>query len=157
MAVESEAPSIGSGRSRPISDGIRQSGCSAVDRCESSGWGLIAKESETFRVRTGRLPHGEGLIPKESATCRAGSRTPTMSLTVEQLRNIARATVSGEPGAREAALTALGDPSPGEVAHDALAYVDHADRNVRVAALRVLSGADGPNAIEGVLRGLDDP
>jgi HEAT repeat protein len=89
--------------------------------------------------------------------CRAGNRTPTVSLTVDQLRELARATVSPDAGARAVALAALGDPAPDALAASAVAFVDHADRNVRVAALRVLGHAEGGQAVAGVLRGLDDP
>ncbi len=72
-----------------------------------------------------------------------------MSLTVDQLREAARATVSLDPDVRPAITE--------DLAAGALAFVDHADRNVRVAALRILAKADGTDAVRVVLRGLDDP
>jgi hypothetical protein len=72
-----------------------------------------------------------------------------MPLTVDELRDVARATVSLDPDARPAITK--------DLAAGALAFVDHPDRNVRVAALRILSKADAADAVVGVLRGLDDP
>jgi hypothetical protein len=80
-----------------------------------------------------------------------------MPLTVEQLRNLARANVALDRDARSAVLAALGDPSSEEQASSAIALLDDPDRNARVAALRVLAHTDGPDAVAGVLRGLDDP
>jgi hypothetical protein len=48
-------------------------------------------------------------------------------------------------------------PPPQVPAADALVHLDSDDRNVRVAALRVLAFAEGPAAAAGILRGLDDP
>ncbi|MEY2426162.1 MAG: hypothetical protein QOI61_1734 [Actinomycetota bacterium] len=71
-----------------------------------------------------------------------------MSLTVDELRDVARATVALDPDARPAITE--------EMAAGALSFIEHPDRNVRVAALRVLSQADGADAVNGVLRGFDD-
>jgi hypothetical protein len=68
-----------------------------------------------------------------------------MPLTIEQLRGLS------------AEATALGPDGPDAVAADVLPHLDSDDRNVRVAALRVLAWCDGPDAVEGILRGLDDP
>jgi hypothetical protein len=40
---------------------------------------------------------------------------------------------------------------------EVLPHLESEDRNVRVAALRVLAWCDGQDAISGILRGLDDP
>lgn len=69
-----------------------------------------------------------------------------MSLTVEQLREHARQAVALDPG---------GPPSVR--VDEVLPYLDSEDRNVRVAALRVLAWCDDPKAADGILRGLDDP
>ena len=79
-----------------------------------------------------------------------------MSLSVEELRELARIATAGrgstpDPDDEGAAGLASVDPA------DVMAYLDSEDRNIRVAALRVLSFTDGPVAAEGVLRGLDDP
>jgi HEAT repeat protein len=68
-----------------------------------------------------------------------------MSLTVEQLKDLARTT------------TALGGPdgAPARAA-DVLPHLDSDDRNVRVAALRLLAWCEEPEAADGILRGLDD-
>ena len=51
-----------------------------------------------------------------------------------------------------------GPPQPPAVdVTDVLAHFDSEDRNVRVAALRVLAFCEGAEAAEGILRGLDDP
>lgn len=68
-----------------------------------------------------------------------------MPLTVEQLRELA------------AQATAPGPDGPRAVAADVLPHLGSEDRNIRVAALRVLAWCDGPGAVEGILRGLDDP
>ena len=69
-----------------------------------------------------------------------------MSLTVEELRELARqAVASGGLG---------GDAVQVD---EVLAHLDSDDRNVRVAALRVLAWCDGSAAADGILRGLDDP
>lgn len=79
-----------------------------------------------------------------------------MSLTLEELRELSRVATSWrpappEPGSQEAARLASVDPA------DVAAHLDSEDRNVRVAALRVLAFTEGPVAVEGILRGLDDP
>jgi HEAT repeat protein len=80
-----------------------------------------------------------------------------MPLTVDQLRNLARANVDLDPAARAQVLAALGEPTAEDQAASAVALLDHPDRNIRVAGLRVLARADGQDAIAGILRGLDDP
>lgn len=80
-----------------------------------------------------------------------------MSLTAEQLRDLARASLVPDPTVRRATLDELGDPSPEQLGRDAVVFLDDADRNVRVKALRVLAWCDGEAAVQGVLRGLDDP
>ena len=68
-----------------------------------------------------------------------------MSLTVEQLKDLASTTTApGGPG---------GAPAR---AADVLPHLDSEDRNVRVAALRLLAWCDEPEAADGILRGLDD-
>jgi HEAT repeat protein len=73
-----------------------------------------------------------------------------MPLTVEELRakseEVRAYGWSGRPEAAERVPAA-----------DVLPHLDSEDRNIRVAALRVLAWCDGPEAIEGILRGLDDP
>ncbi|MGH9170592.1 MAG: hypothetical protein ACRD0Z_06940 [Acidimicrobiales bacterium] len=78
-------------------------------------------------------------------------------LSLDQLRRLARANVAGEPAEREAILAELGNPSPLELAEAAASHFQSEDRNVRVAMLRVVAFADGPPAVETILRGLDDP
>lgn len=78
--------------------------------------------------------------------CRACARAPTVVLTVEEVRAHARQAVALDPG---------GPPSVR--AGDVLPHLDSDDRNVRVAALRVLAWCDEPAAADGILRGLDDP
>ena len=68
-----------------------------------------------------------------------------MSLTVEELRELARQAV------------ALGPDGPSVRAGEVLPHLDSDDRNVRVAALRVLAFCDDGDAVDGILRGLDDP
>jgi HEAT repeat protein len=80
-----------------------------------------------------------------------------MFMTVDQLRRLARASVSLEAGERERALAGLGHPSPSDLAEAAAAHLGDADRNVRVAAVRVLALSEGPAAVEAILRALDDP
>jgi hypothetical protein len=67
-------------------------------------------------------------------------------MTVDELREHARrASTPGPDG-------------PSDVpAADVLPFMDDDDRNVRVAALRVLAWTDGPDAVRGLLKGLDDP
>ena len=86
----------------------------------------------------------EGLIAKESETCRACARAPTNMLTAEALRALAR----------QAVASGLETAVP---ADEILPYLDSDDRNIRVAALRALAFADGSAAVDGILRGLDDP
>src|SRR5689334_3959037 len=74
--------------------------------------------------------------------CRVCARAPTMSLTVEELRRL-----------REA----VGPNGPAVPTGDVLPFLDSDDRNVRVAALRVLAWSDDRGAVDGILRGLDDP
>lgn len=79
-----------------------------------------------------------------------------MSLSVEELRELARIATSshGAPaGPTPEEVARLTSVRPTEVA----TYLDSEDRNLRVAALRALSFADGPVAAEAILRGLDDP
>ena len=67
-------------------------------------------------------------------------------LTVDQLRERARKTVG------------LGGPDgPPVPAAEVLPHLDSGDRNVRVAALRVLAFSDEPAVADGIIRGLDDP
>jgi hypothetical protein len=51
----------------------------------------------------------------------------------------------------------VAEPSVPTDAADVLPHLDSDDRNIRVAALRVLAFCDGPSAADGILRGLDDP
>ena len=79
-----------------------------------------------------------------------------MSLSVEELKVLSRIATTGrsgppEPDSHDGVRLAAADPA--EVA----AHLDSEDRNVRVAALRVLAFADGPVAVKGILQGLDDP
>jgi hypothetical protein len=67
-------------------------------------------------------------------------------LTVEEVREHARQAVALDP-----------DGPPSVRAEDVLPHLDSEDRNVRVAALRVLAWSDDPAAADGILRGLDDP
>ena len=79
-----------------------------------------------------------------------------MSLSVEELRGLSRIATAGRAGPLQPDSPEgieLGAVDPAEVA----AHLDSEDRNVRVATLRVLAFADGPVAIQGILRGLDDP
>lgn len=69
-----------------------------------------------------------------------------MPLTIEELRSLARE-------ACENGLAA----GPVVPADDVLPHMESDDRNVRVAALRVLAWSEDPQAVEGILRGLDDP
>jgi hypothetical protein len=72
-----------------------------------------------------------------------------MPLTIEELRaQAAEVLTYGWAGRPEQATRVA--------ATDVLPHLDSEDRNVRVAALRVLAWCDGPEAIDGVLRGLDD-
>lgn len=76
---------------------------------------------------------------------------------LDELIRVARAAVSlyaDEPGTT---LHAVGDPDPEGLAAAAFAHMSSDDRNVRVAMLRVLGLADGPDAVRGILLGLDDP
>lgn len=68
-----------------------------------------------------------------------------MSLTVEELRALARQAVTSGPDGRSVR------------ADEVLPHLDSDDRNVRVAALRLLAWCDGPTAADGILLGLDDP
>ena len=72
-----------------------------------------------------------------------------MPLTVEELRATAREVM---------AHGSSGPPEPPSVdVADVLAQLGSEDRNVRVAALRVLAFCSEPAAADGILRGLDDP
>lgn len=72
-----------------------------------------------------------------------------MPLSIEELRAKANEAMShGWAGPPE--------PPAVDVA-EVLAHLDSDDRNVRVAALRVLAFCDDPRAVDGILRGLDDP
>jgi len=65
-------------------------------------------------------------------------------LTVDELRAVARQAV------------AVGSDAPTVRADEVLPHLDSEDRNVRVAALRALACSEGPAAVDGILRGLDD-
>lgn len=68
-----------------------------------------------------------------------------MPLSIEQLRELATR------------ATSPGPEKPAAVAADVVPHLDNENRNIRVAALRVLAWCDGPEAVDGILRGLDDP
>ena len=79
-----------------------------------------------------------------------------MSLSVDELRDLARVATAGrwappEPDSVEGRRLASVEPA------DVVVHLDSSDRNIRVAALRVLGFSRGPAAVEGILRGLDDP
>jgi hypothetical protein len=79
-----------------------------------------------------------------------------VSLTVEELRELSRLATAGRwgpPDPDSPEQLRLSSVDPAEVA----AHLGSEDRNVRVAALRVLGFGHGPAAVEGILRGLDDP
>jgi hypothetical protein len=78
-------------------------------------------------------------------------------MTIDELIRLARAAVSLDPAEPGTTLHALGDPQPEELAAAALEHLSSDDRNVRVAMLRVLALSDGPDAVRGILVGLDDP
>lgn len=83
-----------------------------------------------------------------------------MSLTLEELRRLAAQAVAHRAGwSRETRRWTVRDdpPEPQVEAADVVGHLDSDDRNVRVAALRVLAFAEGPEAVGGILRGLDDP
>ena len=83
-----------------------------------------------------------------------------MSLTVAELRALAAEAVAHRAGwSSETRRWTVADdrPPPKVPAADVVVHLDSDDRNVRVAALRVLAFADGPEAAAGILRGLDDP
>src|SRR5438105_8411028 len=79
--------------------------------------------------------------------CRVCKRAPTMPLTIEQLRDLAAEAIAWRATPWTAPVAAT----------DVLPHLDSDDRNIRVAALRVLASTDGPDAVTGILRGLDDP
>jgi HEAT repeat protein len=54
-------------------------------------------------------------------------------------------------------LARLGNPSRQAIVDAALAGLTSDDRNVRVLMLRVLAGQSGPEAMRGILAGLNDP
>lgn len=73
-----------------------------------------------------------------------------MPLTTEELRAKADEVLAYGWAGRPAG-------APEVAAADVLPHLDSDDRNTRVAALRVLAWCDGPAAVDGILRGLDDP
>lgn len=79
-----------------------------------------------------------------------------MRVTTERVREIARQLVSADAEVR---TSGLGSVAAGgqELVASALELTGHDDRNLRVAALRVLAQVDEASAVEGLLRGLDDP
>jgi hypothetical protein len=80
-----------------------------------------------------------------------------VTLTPDELIRLARAAVSLDPAEPGTTLRALGDPDPPALATAAFEHMSSDDRNVRVAMLRVLALSDGPDAVRGILAGLDDP
>lgn len=80
-----------------------------------------------------------------------------MPLTVEALRTLALASGHAGTEAWDRTLAEQGSPSLTQLGSDAAAHLDSDDRNVRVAALRVIAFSEGSDAAEGILRGLDDP
>ena len=79
-----------------------------------------------------------------------------MRVTVERVREVARQLVSPDPDVRADGQRSV-ESGDEELIPSALEFLDHEDRNVRVAALRVLARGDDPSAVEGLLRGLEDP
>jgi hypothetical protein len=71
---------------------------------------------------------------------------------IDEVRRIARLSTSWVPGERDTALAEAAALS----AADVLPFIRSEDRNVRVAALRVLAIVEDPAAVEGLLLGLDD-
>jgi HEAT repeat protein len=74
----------------------------------------------------------------------------------EEIVRLARAAVSLDPDEPANTLRDLGDPDGETLAAAALERMTSGDRNVRVAMLRVLALAGGPEAVRGILLGLDD-
>jgi hypothetical protein len=74
----------------------------------------------------------------------------------KELVRLARAAVSLDPDEPANTLRDLGDPDGETLAAAALEGMASGDRNVRVAMLRVLALAEGPDAVRGILLGLDD-
>ena len=72
------------------------------------------------------------------------------------LVRLARAAVSLDVDEPARTLRDLGGPDGETLAAAALERMTSDDRNIRVAMLRVLALADGPDAIQGILLGLDD-
>ncbi|HYF45061.1 MAG TPA: HEAT repeat domain-containing protein, partial [Acidimicrobiales bacterium] len=67
-------------------------------------------------------------------------------ISVERLRELAQEASSPRPG------------PTGVAAADVVPHLDSDDRNIRVAALRVLAWSDGTDdAVRGLLKALDDP
>jgi hypothetical protein len=77
-------------------------------------------------------------------------------MNVQELRRVALASVSQDPSELTRTLRALGEPSRERLATEADEHLSSDDRNVRVAALRVIAVGEGPSAVRGILRGLDD-
>lgn len=67
-----------------------------------------------------------------------------MSLTLDGLRDLARQAIAFDDAPTNVDVT------------EVVPFLDSEDRNVRVAALRVLAFADGEVAVRGILRGFDD-
>jgi HEAT repeat protein len=74
----------------------------------------------------------------------------------EELVRLARAAVSLDPDEPAKTLRDLGDPDGETLSAAALERMTSGDRNIRVAMLRVLALAEGPDAISGILLGLND-
>lgn len=83
-----------------------------------------------------------------------------MSLTVAELRAHAAEAVAHRAGWSSATRRWTVDddrPPPKVPAAEVVPHLESDDRNIRVAALRVLAFSDGSDAAAGILRGLDDP
>ena len=78
-------------------------------------------------------------------------------LTIQELHELARASVTSDEAHRTAMLAELGDPPADEVVASALEHLDSDDRNTRVAMLRVLAWYQRPDAASGIDRALRDP
>lgn len=76
-------------------------------------------------------------------------------LSLENLQMLKEA-LFGSEQELEGAVAELGHPAAGEVGAAALLHMQSADRNVRVAMLRLLAHFRSPNAMRGVLLGLND-
>jgi HEAT repeat protein len=77
-------------------------------------------------------------------------------MNVDELRLVARASVSLDPDELSRTLKRLDDPSAEQLAAEAFEHLSSEDRTVRVAMLRVLAISEGPIAVRGILQGLDD-